>query len=159
MTPEKKEEFSEKMKVYSQKRQEMWDSLDEFDPEAIGDIINKWAMQNRNRASENRFKQRKDLDLENLKLLCYKARELFPYITFNNRRDGRNSQTWASIDRVDPTKPYSDDNIIVVPLWLNSAKLDSSYPELFDIFDLVDREEFFRFVNGGRLTLSGPSSE
>lgn len=32
----------------------------------------------------------------------------------------------ASIDRIDSSKPYSDDNIQVIPLWLNMAKLNKS---------------------------------
>lgn len=158
-TPEKIERLKIESKQKYREQVELISSLDEFKEEDLEFLINKWVIKNKNRVTEKRFKQRKVLDSDNLKFLCYKARELFPYITFNNKRDGRNSQTWASIDRVDPTKPYSDDNIIVVPLWLNSAKLDSSYQELFDLFDLVNRDEFFRFVNVERLSLSGSYSE
>lgn len=121
--------------------------LDEENPQDLEYAISRWCTVNINRNSEKRFKSRKDLNREQLKELCYKAKELFPYITFNNSRKGEyTSAFWASLDRVNPNKPYADDNIIVVPLWLNSAKLDSSYEEMFNLFDMIDRDKFLKHV-------------
>lgn len=146
-----KEELKEISAKHYRTQIERFAALDEFDPEEIEIVIHRWAVKNRIRNSESKFKQRMNLDLENLKMLCYKAREIFPYITFNNKRskDSKwDTFTWASIDRIDPTLPYRDDNILVVPLWLNSAKLDfSSYRDLFEFIDSMDRGKFLNFLD------------
>lgn len=142
-----KEKLTENSTKYYNNHKQRMANLDEFTEEGLEIAIHKWAIKNRNRSSERKFKQRLNLSLENLKMLCYKAREIFPYITFINKRESTETYAnWASIDRIDSKLPYSDDNIIVVPMWLNSAKLDATYEVVFNKFEILDKRKFLEFV-------------
>lgn len=112
-------------KNFTKKRKEGYYSDEE--------ILHKWCLRNVNRKKLKGGRDRENLSLETLKRLCNKSVELFPYISFNNFEDTGDKWAWASIDRIDPSRGYSDDNIVVVPLWLNSAKLDTTYTHLFEL--------------------------
>lgn len=77
-------------------------------------------------------KENKFLCRDNLFQLAHEALKKFPYIKFINHMDKSATRgkcarpNSASIDRIDSSKPYSDDNIQVIPLWLNMAKLNKS---------------------------------
>lgn len=145
------EKLSAAARLAYKNKVESLSKLDESTGEGLSISIHNWVTKSVNRNTEKRFKERKNLDRQKLKDICFKAKEIFPYITFNNRRkNSGHSAYWASLDRIDPSKPYSDDNVIVVPLWLNSAKLDFSYRELFEIFDMLDREKFFGYIDSSK---------
>lgn len=89
----------------------------------------------------------KSLDKKNLSLdLLFekskKALERFPYIVFLNKRDsGIPMNCCASIDRINNSIGYEDNNSVVVPLWLNLAKGIGTYDELYQcIKDFLEYE-------------------
>jgi len=144
MTPERRKEIGTRNYL---KQVERNSNLDESKDEDLKTCIKLWIQTNTNRRTEGRFKERKGLDRKNLTNLCFVAKTIFPYITFNNnRKKDKTAHCWASLDRIDPNKPYTDDNVVVVPLWLNSAKLDSDYFELFKLVDDLNREDFLNHV-------------
>ena len=86
------------------------------------------------KCSGGKFSSRKNLCRKNLMEKCLKAKELYPYIVFCYVEGlGLKRSMIASLDKIDSLKEYSDDNIQVIPLWLNSAKLDLNQDELDDL--------------------------
>jgi hypothetical protein len=75
----------------------------------------------------SRLKERQNLTKEHLVDLSKKGLNLYPYIVFNSK--GKRAY-FASLDRIDSNKGYIKKNVQVIPLWLNSAKLDLSEIEL-----------------------------
>jgi hypothetical protein len=97
----------------------------------LSDQIYIWVNKITGRRTEERFKERKKLCKNILTKKCYSARQIFPDIIFcfvNNT--GQNRAMIASLDRIDPSKGYTDENTQIIPYWLNSAKLDSSQEEI-----------------------------
>lgn len=124
-----KEDKSKRSKEYYKKRKEKIKNFTEDEK------IIEWAKRFRNRSiiglkRKDNFNSRKDLSID---LLVEKAKEglnKFPYMTF---LDSKNKWATASVDRIDSSKEYSEDNIRVVPFWLNSAMLnldDDKFHEL-----------------------------
>lgn len=97
---------------------------------SLDEHINNWCHKQINRTTESKFKDRKNLDKEVLKKLCYIAIKKFPYISFYNKRGYSKMALAASIDRINPNKGYTNNNIQILPLWLNSAKLDLTLKQL-----------------------------
>lgn len=83
------------------------------------ELINFWCARQLKRKEFDRSKISKDFLIDQCKL----AKRRFKYLAFDLSRTTHRALL-ASIDRIDPTKGYTEDNIQVVPLWLNSAKLD-----------------------------------
>ena len=100
---------------YERKREQIKTDLDAR--------IRFWAKQNKNRSTHNR----KELSIEFVVEEAKKALEVFPYMKFLDRD---NLFDTASIDRIDSTKGYTDDNIRIVTYWLNSAKMNMSEEQL-----------------------------
>ena len=88
--------------------------------------INYWCDHWINR-SGNQFYSRKNINKNHLIALCQNALKIYPYLKFQ-----QNKEKWEtpSVDRIDSSKPYTNDNITVIPLWLNSAKLDMDINQL-----------------------------
>ena len=62
---------------------------------------------------------------------CLKAKEIYPNIIFCFVKNmNLNRSMIASLDKIIPSKGYTDENTQIIPLWLNSAKLDSTQEEL-----------------------------
>lgn len=78
----------------------------------------------------DRFAGRKDIPLDTLVYMVKDAMVKFPYLSCC-----QNKSLWQtpSVDRIDSSKPYSVDNIVVIPLWLNSAKLDMPIEKLHEL--------------------------
>lgn len=105
--------------------------------------IKEWVNRIINHPRNKKFKKfesRSTLSKEGLIIKCFEAFQKFPEINFCfSKNDNRSNM--ASLDKIDAHKPYSDDNVEVLPLWLNSAKLDSSKEELYKkIIDFCIRE-------------------
>lgn len=108
--------------------------------------IRLWATIWKSRPKENphRLVQQKFLDsrkaipIDTLVDLAKEALNHFPYMQFAHKTKTRGYT--ASIDRIDSSKPYTKDNIKVLPFWLNSAKLDMSYEELSTLIKSVPIE-------------------
>lgn len=63
--------------------------------------------------------------------LAIEAKKRFPYMVFRGVKFTDSKARYASIDRIDSSKDYSDiTNIQILPLWLNMAKADLSENEL-----------------------------
>lgn len=76
---------------------------------------------------------RKCLDKNTLYKRAIKALEFFPYLIFWNKRNSGSPMLFtASIDRVENFTDYSNENSVIVPLWLNFAKGIGTYDELFE---------------------------
>lgn len=82
---------------------------------------------NKYQSSKKNVSQKKLIELSNTAL------KNFPYLKFSN-----NKEKWEtpSVDRIDSSREYSDDNIQIIPLWLNSAKLDMSENKLIELMKL-----------------------
>ena len=91
--------------------------------------IRHWTSSCKKRQGK-RFEGRKNLSTEHIVQLCYEALEKFPYISFFQ---GKEKYQTPSLDRIDNSIPYSDDNVRVIPLWLNSAKLDMTDDKLNEL--------------------------
>lgn len=91
--------------------------------------IRYWCSSWKQRKGE-RFEGRKDIPLDTLYIMVKEAMIKFPYLSCCQGKP-----LWAtpSIDRIDNNKPYSADNIQVIPLWLNSAKLDMPIEKLHEL--------------------------
>lgn len=91
----------------------------------IEEQIDYWAKKMLHRSN------RKELSLEVVKKLALQAKQKFPYLKFGYLRSrSKNCGYSASIDRINPELGYTNDNIQIIPLWLNSAKLTLSEQEL-----------------------------
>ena len=91
--------------------------------------IRQWCSNWKKRQGD-RFEGRSSIGLDFLVSLMEESIKRFPYI---HCRPGRSLWETPSVDRIDPSKPYSEDNIVVIPLWLNSAKLDMPLEKLHDL--------------------------
>jgi hypothetical protein len=80
--------------------------------------------------SSERFKTRENLSKGFLVMKAKEALQIFPYLSFFNTRGDGNEMAYASLDRIDSNKPYSEENVRVIPLWLNSAKLNGEQSTL-----------------------------
>lgn len=109
----------------------------------LSEAIKLWVNKTTWRRTEERFKERKQLCRKILINKCYLAKEKFPDIIFcfvNNT--GQNRAMIASLDRINPSEGYTDENTQVIPYWLNSAKLDSSQEEIDNtIIDYILNDE------------------
>lgn len=106
-----------------------YETLKEKLKENSDSTIRYWCSSWKQRKGE-RFEGRKDIPLDTLHLMVKEAMIKFPYLSCCQGKP-----LWAtpSIDRIDSNKPYSADNIQVIPLWLNSAKLDMSMEKLHEL--------------------------
>jgi hypothetical protein len=77
-----------------------------------------------------RFSSRLSIDIDYLVSLMKDAIKKYPYL---HCRPSRSLWETPSVDRIDSSKPYSEDNIVVIPLWLNSAKLDMPLEKLHEL--------------------------
>lgn len=108
--------------------------------------IRKWATIWKARPKENPYRlvqqkfldSRKDIPLEELIRLAKIAYEKFPYMQFAYKT--KLKLYTASVDRIDSNKPYTLDNIKVVPFWLNSAKLNGTFDELLGLIEQLNPE-------------------
>lgn len=93
-----------------------------------------------------KFKNRKRLNFSKkieLNILiqkCKEGKEKFPYMTFYNHKK---LAFRASVDRIDSSKDYTKENIQIIPLWLNSGKLDMS----MDDFHLLITNYYEKFLS------------
>lgn len=110
---------------------------------SLDEIINHWCNRTLSKQGLKSNRTRCAVSKDLLKTLCHRSIEHFPYITFNNFTGVGGKWHWASIDRIDSTKGYTDDNIVVIPLWLNSAKLDTTFNNLLDLIKDLP-EEYLR---------------
>jgi len=88
--------------------------------------IRQWCSDWKKRPGE-KFEGRASIGLDFLVSLMKDGIKKFPYL---HCRPGRSLWETPSVDRIDASKPYSEDNIVVIPLWLNSAKLDMPLEKL-----------------------------
>lgn len=110
-----------KCKLQANKRYKKFQKLKKSGKLSIEKQITFWSNQNAQRSNRPR------ICLKYLKKLCFKSVKKYPYIDFSaTKKKGY----WASIDRINPNKGYEKGNIRIIPLWLNSAKLDLSIREL-----------------------------
>lgn len=94
--------------------------------------IKAWAMKWRSTRRKIKFMaSRKNVSLDYLIELANKALLIFPYLQF--AFGNKNKAYTASVDRIDSKKPYSNDNIKIIPFWLNSAKLDLNEEEFKEL--------------------------
>lgn len=128
-------EEKEKKKTYFKKN--YYRSKERLNSLSLDEQIIRWCKHSVSRSAYFDTKQkslnsRKDLNIEELKKLCYEGLEKYPYMTFLNLKSEKNNiLNWASLDRIDSSKDYSDiNNLQIIPLWLNSAKLNQSEEEL-----------------------------
>lgn len=114
-------------------------------------IIKHWVDHQCRRRSEKRpqYAGRRQLDKKLLFMMCLESKMHFPYITFKNiREDAQDTGwKWASLDRIDSTQPYSNDNVCIVPMWLNSAKMNMKYEELFNLLQETNTQELKRHLS------------
>lgn len=89
--------------------------------------IKKWASSARCKKFEKENKDRKSLTQEQLINLAYEGIKLYPYIDFASVDNKK--ATLASLDRKDGNFGYVENNMQVIPLWLNCAKIDFSQEE------------------------------
>ncbi len=109
--------------------------------------INFWIKNIFQRARESKqFESRKTISEEILREKCLESLKKFPEINFCFiAGSGSLRADMASLDRIDCSKPYSDENIQIIPLWLNSAKLDLTEEELCDkIINFSLNNEYIR---------------
>ena len=103
--------------AYKRKREQI-----EKDPDAK---IRFWAAQWRNTPREGR--DRSQVTQDRLVELTYEGLKKFPYMRVLEKDK---TYITASVDRIDSRKGYTDDNIQVIPYWLNSAKMNMEEIEL-----------------------------
>jgi hypothetical protein len=92
--------------------------------------IRCWVHSCKSRGNTSGFESRKDLCTEHLIELCHEALKKFPYLVF---KQGKEKWQTPSLDRIDSNLPYSNDNVRIIPLWLNSALLDMSDSKLHEL--------------------------
>lgn len=93
-------------------------------------LINLWCTRQLKRKNLNRSSLSREFLIDQCKL----ARRKFKYIVFDLSQT-RYRGLLASIDRIDSSKGYTEDNIQVIPLWLNSAKLDLPIDYLHELME------------------------
>jgi len=74
---------------------------------------------------------------------CFKAKKLYPNIIFCFVENlNLNRSMIASLDKIIPSQGYTNENTQVIPLWLNSAKLNSTQEE-FDnnILEYIEKNK------------------
>jgi hypothetical protein len=125
---EKKEYYKLKHQALREKKKKIAsDSLPQEDQ------INFWVTNILN-LNTKRHDERKSLCRESLKEKCRAAKEKFPDLIFYFVKGVSKQRLWlASLDRIDSNLGYTDDNVQVIPLWLNLAKSDSTQDEIDDI--------------------------
>ena len=101
------------------------------------ELIRIWCRKARTKSGLKNSRTRENLSVGVLYEKALIAKQMFPYITFNNSRLNNDHHNWASLDRIDSSKGYEDDNVIIVPLWLNSAKLNMTYKQLLDLISTI----------------------
>ena len=103
--------------------------------EDIDFCIIQWILRWQQRSDKNnRFAGRKELVINDLVELAKHGLKVFPYMDFSIVNKHSKKAFWASVDKIDPSKDYSDiKNLQFVPLWLNSAKLDLMEQELNEL--------------------------
>lgn len=129
-------ELKRRSKFSKQKKQEL--SLQSYKTHTnkiqsdLNYAIKSWCLRWRNRIKgvSKHEESKKNVSKEKLIELANIALKKFPYLKFSN-----NKEKWEtpSVDRIDSSKEYSDDNIQIIPLWLNSAKLDMSENKLIEL--------------------------
>jgi hypothetical protein len=101
---------------------------------SLDEQIDLWIKKTTTRRSEKRFIERKTLCKETLKTKCLYAKVKYPDLIFCFvSGQNFNRGMIASLDKIDSSKGYVDENVQVIPLWLNSAKLDSTQEQIDDI--------------------------
>lgn len=116
-----KENSRKSYKKYRQKYAEITDE---------DEMIRLWVLKWRTANGKTRHNGRKNISFDFLFLKCKQSLKVFPYMTFKNiLEEGTKRAFFASVDRINPASEYSESNIVVVPLWLNSAKLDMTVDE------------------------------
>jgi hypothetical protein len=129
MSENELKEKKERAKINSAKQREEYIKLTD-----INEIVKIWCRRWLNSSGKTRNPGRKDISFDFLYNKCIESMKLFPYMTFKNIiEDGGRKAFYASVDRIDSSKIYSEDNIVVIPLWLNSAKLDMTIDELKEV--------------------------
>lgn len=103
--------------AYKQRRKQI-----EEDPDAR---IRFWAAQWRSTPRQGR--DRSQVTQDKLVELTYEGLKKFPYMRVLEKDK---MYITASVDRIDSSKGYTDDNIQVIPYWLNSAKMNMEEEEL-----------------------------
>ena len=90
--------------------------------------IREWVLRWQRRSDKsNKFVGRKNLITDDLVILAKQGLKKFPYMDFSIVNKNCKKAFWASVDKIDSSKDYSDiNNLQFIPLWLNSAKLDLS---------------------------------
>ena len=124
----KSERIRKGREYYKQKREQIGEDLDAR--------IYFWATQWRNTPREGR--DRSQITQKNLVELTYKGLEEFPYMLILEKDK---MHITASVDRIDSKLGYTDDNIQVIPYWLNSAKLNMEDNELREYMSHFLRKE------------------
>jgi len=135
-------EFTEEQKIDNEKRAKLsyekqrynFSCLDKTDPK----LIHKWVNRNKSR-KDLKSKKIRRLEYNFLKKKLEEAMKIFPYMILR-KTDGPKAFL-ASIDRIDPTLDYSEDNVVVVPLWFNSGKLDLQINEFLDMIKGLSDQE------------------
>ena len=120
------------IKTYKHIKRRKLDAVHDLIP--LYDQIMLWVRKTTTRSSEKKFTTRKNLCRDILVAKCYEAKDKYPGILFSFIYDmGLNRGMIASLDRIDSSKGYTDENTQVIPLWLNSAKMDQSQVQIDDI--------------------------
>lgn len=92
---------------------------------------------------------RKHLTKDFLKEKALEGLKKFPYMKFvhinKNKKNHSAHPFSASLDRINPNLGYQEDNIQVIPTWLNSAKLNCPVEILIPLLrDFVKNYEDFK---------------
>lgn len=96
-------------------------------------FINWWASKTRGKGTLDKFRDRRNLSKDYLILLAEEGLRKFPYLDFANITNKIGYR--ASLDRIDPNKTYEEANVQVIPMWLNSAKIDLTEQEFHEKLD------------------------
>lgn len=94
---------------------------------------------------------RDGLSKEFLRKAAMEGLKRFPYMIFNYRKEEVLTRTTgghpfsASVDRKDPKLGYSEDNVEIIPLWLNNAKYNCEMEDLIPLLKhFVENFESFK---------------
>lgn len=130
---EKNDSLKRAMESYHRQR-DKFKKLDKADSL----LIHKWVIRNRVRR-DLKSKKVRNLDYTFLKNKLEESLKIFPYMILR-KFDGPKAFI-ASIDRIDPNLDYSENNVVVVPLWFNSGKLDLKIIQFLDMMKIVSSNE------------------
>jgi hypothetical protein len=80
-----------------------------------------------------------NLTFKKLRSLLKQKRCYFTGIEFT--KDGKNNPDWRSIDRLDPKKGYTDDNVVAATVRINGKRADLTPLEIKQVYNGLKRKK------------------